>query len=76
MKTKEELTKQLNYYLYEKDITIKELAKKLNVSRGSIYNWIEGKTISNKNYIKLMKLLENYVPSKWIEETLDNNNLY
>lgn len=76
MKTKEELTKQLNYYLYEKDITIKELAEKLNVSRGSIYNWIEGKTISNKNYVKLMKLLENYVPSKWIVETLDNNNLY
>ena len=76
MKTKEELTKQLNYYLYEKDITIKELAKILNVSRGSIYNWIEGKTISNKNYIKLMKLLENYVPSKWIVETLDNNNFY
>lgn len=76
MKTKEELTKQLNYYMYEKDITIKELAEKLNVSRGSIYNWIEGKTISNKNYIKLMKLLENYVPSKWIVETLDNNNLY
>lgn len=71
MKTKSELTKQLYYYLYENDITIKELAEQINVSRGSIYNWIDGKNISNRNYIKLMKLLENYIPSKWIVETLN-----
>ncbi len=76
MKNKTELTKQLFYYLYENDISIKELAERLNVSRGSIYNWIDGKSISNKNYIKLMKLLENYVPSEWIIETVNQNNLY
>lgn len=76
MKTKTELTKQLYYYLYENDISIKELAERLNVSRGSIYNWIDGKSISNKNYIKLMKLLENYVPSEWIIDTVNQNNLY
>lgn len=76
MKNKTELTKQLFYYLYENDISIKELAERLNVSRGSIYNWIDGKSISNKNYIKLMKLLENYVPSEWIIETVNQNILY
>ena len=68
MKSKAELSKLLSYYLIDNEITIKELAEKMNVSRGSIYNWIDGKNISNRNYIKIVKFLDNYSPSQWITD--------
>lgn len=66
MKSKTEIGKLLTYYIIDKDISIKELSEILKVSRGSVYNWIAGKPMTNKCYIKLLKILDNYEPSEWV----------
>ena len=66
MTSKESIGKLLTYYIIDKDISIKEIAEKLNVSRGSIYHWISGKPMTNRYYIKLLKMLEGYNPSAWV----------
>lgn len=68
MKSKTEIGKLLTYYIIDTETSIKELSEKLNVSRGSIYNWLAGKPMTNKCYIRLLKMLDNYEPSKWVIE--------
>lgn len=68
MKTKEELGKTILYYLLDNDMTVEAFSKKMNASKASVYNWIAGKPMSNRHYIKLQKELENYNPSNWIIE--------
>ena len=68
MKSKTEIGKLLIYYMIDTDTSIKELSEKLKVSRGSVYNWIAGKPMTNKCYIKLLKMLDNYEPSEWVIE--------
>lgn len=68
MKSKTEIGKLLTYYMIDTDTSIKELSEKLNVSRGSVYNWMAGKPMTNKCYIKLLKMLDNYEPSEWVIE--------
>ena len=68
MKSKTEIGKLLTYYMIDTDTSIKELSEKLKVSRGSVYNWIAGKPMTNKCYIKLLKMLDNYEPSEWVIE--------
>lgn len=68
MLTKTEIGKMLMYYIIDNEISIKEISEKLKVSRGSVYNWIAGKPMTNKCYIKLLKMLDDYKPSKWVIE--------
>ena len=68
MLTKKEIGKMLTYYIIDTETSIKEIAEKLNCSRGSVYNWIAGKPMTNKCYIRLLKLLDNYNPSAWVIE--------
>lgn len=68
MKSKTEIGKLLTYYIIDTETSIKELSEKLNVSRGSIYNWLAGKPMTNKCYIRLLKMLDDYEPSKWVIE--------
>ena len=67
MKTRTELCEMLKYYVVENNISTKDLCEQLHVSQQSIYNWIHGIVkMSDRNYLKLMKLLDGYDISKWI----------
>lgn len=72
MISKKDIGKMLTYYIIDNDTSIKEISEKLNVSRGSVYNWIAGKPMTNKCYIKLLKMLDEYKPSEWIIEKSEN----
>lgn len=71
MRTKEELIKEIPFYLVDNGISVEELAKKIGVSKMSVYNWINGKNkMNDAHYIKLLRLMENYDSSnreKWNE---------
>ena len=68
MKSKTEIGKLLIYYMIDNETSIKALSEKMGVSRTSIYNWIAGKPMTNKCYIKLLKILDDYEPSEWVIE--------
>ena len=38
-----------------------ELNTILKISRGTIYNWIDGKPITKTNYTKLYKIIKDYL---------------
>ena len=48
-------------YLIENDTTVSELSAILKVSRGTIYNWMDGKPITKTNYEKLYRLIKDYL---------------
>lgn len=66
MLTKQEVSNYLGFYLIDKDISVKELAKKIGASESSIYSWMAGKVMNNRFYLKLLKEMEGYRPSKWV----------
>lgn len=71
MLEKQEIGKTLMYYLIDNDMTAKELAEKMDVSKASVYRWMSGKPMTNRYYIKLLKILDGYNPSNWIIEKSD-----
>ena len=67
MKTKKEIADTIIYYLIDNNMSVTELAKQLNISRVTIYNWMNGKTIMNdRYYIQMLKMFEDYDASKWV----------
>ena len=48
-------------YLIENDTTVSDLAAILKVSRGTIYNWMDGKPITKTNYAKLYRIIKDYL---------------
>lgn len=66
MYSKTEIGKILAYYLIDNDMTVKTFSDNFKVSVSTVYNWLAGKPMTNRYYIKLLKQLENYNPSKWV----------
>ena len=65
MRSKEEIQKQIIYYLTDNDMTVEDMSKIIGASKPSIYRWINGTNlITNKYYLKLVKLFSGYIPSK------------
>lgn len=52
-------TKIIKIKMIEKNISQKEIAKKLNINEQTISNWINGKNLENiKKFLTLIKELE------------------
>ena len=60
MPDKQEIGRLIPFYLNDKKMSINEFAQKMNVSKKSVYNWIEGKPMFYRNYIVLLSLLREY----------------
>ena len=61
MENKETIKKAIYDYLIENNMSVAELAAKIKVSRGSIYNWLNGKEIVKTNYEKLYREIKEYI---------------
>jgi len=65
MRSKEEIQNTIIFYLSDNNMTVGELAEKIGASKPSIYRWINGNCqITNRYYLKLIKLFDGYYPSK------------
>lgn len=51
----EPLKRHLNFYKYQKDHTVRELAAYCRVTEQTIYNWLKGKTRPSRAKIKLLQ---------------------
>ena len=68
MRTKKEIADTIIYYLIDNDMTVEEFCNLIKASKASCYRWMNGNSMSNKYYIKLLKLFENYNASSWVLE--------
>lgn len=66
MLTKKEVSSYLQFFMVDKDISVKELAKRIGASESSIYSWMSGKEMNNRFYLKLLKEMDGYSPSEWV----------
>lgn len=65
MRSKEEIQKLIIFYLTDNDMTVEEMSKIIGAAKPSIYRWINGTNqITNKYYLKLVKLFDGYIPPK------------
>ena len=65
MRSKEEIQKLIIFYLTDNDMTVEEMSKIIGATKPSIYRWINGTNkITNKYYLKLVKLFDGYIPPK------------
>lgn len=60
MPDKQEIGRLIPFYLKDKKISIKQFSQQMNVSRKTVYNWIEGKPMYYNNYVVLLSLLREY----------------
>lgn len=60
MPDKQEIGRLIPFYLNDQKMSISELAQKMNVSKKTIYNWIDGKPMFYRNYVVLLSLLREY----------------
>lgn len=60
MINKENIGKELILFMVENDLTVEEVAKQVKSSAASVYRWMNGKNMTNQNYIRLQKYMENY----------------
>lgn len=65
-RSKKEVVDLIQRFLIDKNMTVADLAKILNVSKSSVYRWIDGsRGISNRHYMALDCLMRGYEP-KWV----------
>jgi len=60
MISKENIGKELILFMVENDLTVEEVAKQVKSSAASVYRWMNGKNMTNQNYVRLQKYMENY----------------
>lgn len=56
---KEEFSKKINLILEDRNISIEELSRKINVSKTTIENWVRGKSFPNR--LKTILALSSYL---------------
>lgn len=65
-RSKKEVVDLIQRFLIDKDMSVEDLAKILNVSKSSVYRWMDGsRGISNRHYVALDCLMKDYEP-KWV----------
>lgn len=60
MINKENIGKELILFMVENDLTVEEVAKQVKSSAASVYRWMNGKNMTNQNYVRLLTFIENY----------------
>ena len=58
--SKSEIGRYIPFYLRDREMTIEEFSKEMEVSTATVYRWIAGKPMFYRYYVLLLSVLREY----------------